>query len=347
MSSKTPGQRATSRTAPPVIQILRYDDGGAEERALSPSELAAFEAPPKSAGVIWINVEGLEPSAVERIGKAFGLHPLLFEDILNVEQRPKLESYDAYFYIALKMASLKPGASRVTIEHVSLVLGEGFVLTFQEGLEGDVFEPVRDKIRNGATRIRSQGADFLAYALVNAVVDHYFDVLERLGDELEELERDIGPAPKARTIYSLHRLRRELIYLRRSVWPLREIVTGLLREENALIRASTTTYLRDVYDHSIQVIDTVETYRDLLSGMVDVYLSRVSNRLNETMKVLTIIATIFMPLSFIAGVYGMNFERLPELRWRFGYAWALGLMALTAGAMLAYFRRKNFIGKGG
>ena len=256
-------------------------------------------------------------------GSATDFHPLVLEDILNTDQRPKMEEYGDYLYIVLKMLHDKGKGNQIEAEQVSLVLGPNFVFSFQES-GGDVFDQIRERLRTGKGRLRKMGADYLAYTLVDAIVDYYFVILEKLGERIELLEEELVAHPRTETLKEIHTLKREMIFLRKAVWPLREVISGLQRGESPLVQKTTGIYLRDVYDHTIQVIDTIETFRDMLSGVLDIYLSSVSNRLNPVMKVLTIIATVFMPLTFLAGVYGMNFKYMPELEWRWGYPVALG-----------------------
>jgi magnesium transporter len=293
---------------------------------------------------VWINVDGLhEVEVLGTLGERFGLHPLVIEDILNTAQRPKLEDHGEYLFVVVK--SLYHGAGPdgdPEIEQISLVLGPTYVLSFQER-EGDEFEPVRDRIRTEKGRVRQAGADYLAYTLVDLIVDQYFAVLERFGDQIESLEEELILAPTPETAHAIHHLKREMALLRKSTWPLREVIGALERSESPLIRESTKPYLRDVYDHTIQVIDTVETFRDILSGMLDIYLSSVSNRMNEIMKVLTIISTLFIPLTFIAGVYGMNFEHMPELSWPWAYPAVWLVMLVIAALMVVYFYRKKWL----
>ncbi|MBI5640616.1 MAG: magnesium/cobalt transporter CorA, partial [Nitrospirae bacterium] len=256
---------------------------------------------------------------------------------------PKMEDYSDYLYIVLKMLYYDDKVKRIITEQISLICGPNFVISFQEGLEGDVFSAVRDRIRNNKGRIRKMGADYLVYSLLDAVVDNYFMILEKLGEDIEDLEEKLITKPTSETLHEIHYLKREMIFLRKAVWPLREVISGLERGESALIHESTRVYLRDVYDHTIQVIDTIETFRDMVSGMLDIYLSSISNRLNAVMKVLTIIATIFMPLTFIAGVYGMNFRHMPELDWQYGYP-LIWLVMITIGiSMLIFFRKKDWL----
>ncbi len=293
--------------------------------------------------VSWINIDGLhEVDIIEKLGKNFDLHPLILEDIVHTHQRPKMEEFEPYIYIVLNMLIYDEKTHDTQTEQVSLILGDNYVISLQER-EGDIFDPVRERIRKGKGRIRKLKADYLAYCLVDAIVDHYFIILEKNGEKIEELEEKVVASPSPETLQEIHRLKREMIFLRRSVWPLRELVNALERGESRLVQKSTRIYLRDVYDHTIQVIDTVETYRDMLSGMHDTYLSSVSNRMNEVMKVLTMIATIFIPITFIAGIYGMNFEFMPELKWRFAYFGVWGLILLITICMVLYFKRKKWL----
>jgi magnesium transporter len=293
------------------ITIMDYDETNLEEKeAKTIEESYPFKDKPT---VTWINIDGLhEVEIIEKLGSHFGLHPLLLEDILNTDQRPKMEDYGDYIFVVLKM--LYPGENKdeIEAEQVSLILGSNFVISLQES-EGDVFNPIRDRIRKNKGRIRKAGADYLAYALLDAIVDNYFLILENVGEKIEDTEQQLAANPSPETLQYIRELKSEMIFLRKSIWPLRELISGLERGESTLIHESTGAYLRDVYDHTIQVIDTVESYRDMISGMVDIYLSSISNKMNEVMKVLTIFASIFIPLTFVAGVYGMNFEFMPEL----------------------------------
>ncbi len=328
------------------LTVIDYDETSFETRELEKiEECIPFREKPT---VTWINVEGLhDVTAEQELGKCFGLHPLIVEDILNTDQRTKTDIFDDYIFIVLKMLTYDVEAMALNVEQLSLIFGKNYVLTFQEA-GGDVFDPVRDRIRHNKGRIRKSGADYLAYALLDAVIDNYFKVLENIGEEIEYIEEELVTNPVPETLQSIHTIKREMIFLRKSVWPLREILSGLQREETPLIKETTNIYLRDLYDHTIQVIDTVESYRDMISGMLDVYLSSISNKMNEIMKVLTIFAVIFIPLTFIAGIYGMNFNtekspfNMPELNWYLGYPLALGLMAGIGIVMLFYFRKKNW-----
>jgi magnesium transporter len=294
-------------------------------------------------GVLWINVDGIHDlELLESFGKHFGIHQLVLEDICNTGQRPKMEDHGEYLYIVLKMADYDETWKKVDMEQVSLILMPGCVITFQEK-PGDVFDPVRDRLRTAKGKIRSKGADYLAYALLDAVVDRYFLLLEKLGEDVEELDEQILTDPGEEAVSNLHTLKREMIFLRKAAWPMREIVASLERGGSDLVTPDTALFLRDLYDHSVQVMDSIETFRDVLSGLLDIYLSSTGNRMNEIMKVLTIISTIFIPLTFIAGIYGMNFEYMPELKvpWAYPAVWVV--MIAIAGGMLAFFRKKKWI----
>lgn len=323
------------------ITVIDYDEQRVQEKHVPSIEecLPLLVAPT----VTWVNIDGLhDVSVIEKLGIAFDLHPLLLEDILSTAQRPKFEDYEKSIFLVLKMLRFGDDHQVVETEQVSLIVGPNFVLSFQERV-GDVFDSVRDRIRSGKGRIRKLGADYLAYSLLDAIVDSYFLVLEKLGERIEDLEEELVSDPSQKTLRHIHTLKREMITLRRSIWPLRELVGGLQRSELPLVAESTRVYLRDVYDHTVQIIDTIESFRDMVSGMLDIYLSSVSNRMNAVMKVLTIIATLFIPLTFIAGVYGMNFEHMPELKWRYSYAVVWAVMIGVASIMLAYFRRKKWL----
>jgi len=337
----TPVFVGEKKTEEARISIMDYDETQFQERkAEKTEECFPFKKTPT---VTWINIDGVhQVDIVEKVGKLFELHPLIIEDIVNTGQRPKMEDLGHYLFIVLKMLYYDEKENEVKIEQVSLILGENFVISFQER-EGDIFDPIRDRIRSAKGRIRKMGADYLAYALLDTVVDNYFIILEKLGEMIEVLEERLVSDAQAETLQEIHKLKREMIFLRRSVWPLRELISGLERGESALIHKATRIYLRDVYDHTIQVIDTVETFRDMLSGMHDTYLSSVSNRMNEVMKVLTIIATIFIPLTFIAGVYGMNFKFMPELEWQWAYFVVWIVIVVVAISMVIFFKRKKWL----
>jgi magnesium transporter len=331
------GDRKTEKTR---VTIIDYDNSNFQEKVVdNVEECFSFKETPT---VTWINVDGIhDTEIIQKLGACFNLHPLLMEDILNTEQRPKLEDFESHIFFVLKMLS-QDDKNRIKHEQFSMILGEKFVISFQE-LPSDIFDPIRDRIRSGKGRIRKMGPDYLAYALIDSIVDSYFPMLEKLGDKIESIEEELISEPVPETLQTIHNLKRDLIFLRKSVWPLREVVNGLQREESELVKKDTHVYLRDVYDHTIQVIDTIEAHRDMVSGMLDIYLSSLSNEMNEVMKVLTIIATIFIPMTFVAGIYGMNFEHMPELRWRYGY-FAVWLVILSVmGSMLIFFRKKRWI----
>ena len=323
------------------IRYLDYDLQQLTEAELPDIDACAtFKDSPT---VSWINVDGLHDiDLVQRLGERFKWHPLMLEDIVAVGQRPKVEEYDGYVFMVLPMLSWDAARRQVVDEQLSLVLGERYVFTFQERY-GDVFEGVRDRLRGGRGRIRSRGCDYLAYALTDAVVDHYFQVLEGIGDVAELLETEVLDAPTQSTMHQLHSLKRELISVRRAVWPLREMLATLVRSGDDIFTEETLLFMRDVHDHAVQVAETVEALRDVVSGGIDLYLSNVGYRTNEVMKVLTIMASIFIPLTFLAGLYGMNFEYMPELHVRWAYPALLMLMAILGVGMVLYFRRKGWL----
>jgi magnesium transporter len=354
-------KRAAPGTAPGVlvadplaaattIAAITYRPDAPERAPDEVTDVAAAALPGLAAqrGVLWVDLVGLaDHPAIEVVARQFGLHPLAVEDITNTHQRPKVEVYDESLFIVLRM--LTPGGP-MEGEQVSMVVGHDYVLTFQEHA-GDCFEPVRERLRRGKGRLRALGADYLAYALIDAIVDGYFPALEVLGEELETLEDEVVLEPQVRHVERLHHVKRDLLVLRRAIWPLRELLNALLRDETEQISAATRPYLRDAYDHSVQLMDIVETYREIVSGLLEVYLSSQSAKLNQAMKVLTIIATIFMPMSFVTSLYGMNFDtrhpwNMPELGWPLGYPMALGLMASIAVVMLWWFRRQGWLGDG-
>jgi magnesium transporter len=324
------------------VTLIDYDEQTFEERPVqSVDECIVYKAKPTAT---WINVDGVHNTTLlEKIGECFGLHRLVIEDLMNVVQRPKVEDYGEYLFVVLKMLTYDEKEGRIVPEQVSLIIGENFLLTFQEGVKGDVFPLIRDRLRSGKGKSRKMGVDYLAYALLDALVDGYFVILEKLGERIDLLEEELVARPGRAIVEQLYQLKRELLFLHKAVWPLREVVSSLVRRESPLIRETTAPYLRDVYDHVVQAIDSVEIYRDMLSTMLDLYLSSVSNRMNEIMKVLTIIATIFMPLTFLAGVYGMNFKYMPELDWKYGYFIIWTIMIAIGIGMGFYFKRKKWL----
>lgn len=332
------GEKKTEKTK---ITLIKYDETSYQEKEVqSIEECFSLE---DARTTKWINIDGIHHvETIEKIGNHYSLHPLTMEDILNTDQRPKMDDYEDYIFVVLKMFFYIEEHHELMAEQVSLIFRPGLVISFQEK-EGDVFEPIRERMRNKKSKIIRHGSDYLAYALIDAIVDHYFVILERVGERIEYLQEQLIVEPNNQTLHDVHQLKREMIFLRKSAWPLREIVNKMEREESSLIQESTVIYLRDVYDHIMQVIDTLETFREMVSGMIDLYLTSISNRMNEVMKVLTIIATIFIPLTFIAGVYGMNFHYMPELDWHWAYYAVLIFMAVIGAAMIVYFRRKKWI----
>jgi magnesium transporter len=297
----------------------------------------------QGAAVAWLNVDGLDPGALAALGRHWGLHPLALEDAMNVPQRPKVERYDKHFFMVLRTLRLGPPPFLpIEEEQVSVFFGAGWVITVQEREGGDCFEPVREAIRQGRGRVREAGADYLAYLLLDSVIDAYFPVVESLDDRMHALEDEALDHAGSATLRNLQRLRQDLLTLRRAVWPVREEIGVLQRDDSPLVSAETRVFLRDAYDHAMQALEIVEALRETSTTVMEVYLSIQNQRLNEVMKVLTVIATLFIPLTFIASIYGMNFQFMPELHWRYGYAYALGLMGLTASGMILYFKRRGW-----
>ncbi len=332
------GEKRTEKTK---ITLIKYDETSFQEKEIGTAEECFSLEDART--IKWINVDGIhEIDIISKIGNHYNLHPLTLEDILNTDQRPKIDDYEDYIFIVLKMFYYLEEVNELAVEQISLIFRPGIVISFQER-EGDVFNPIRERMRNTKSKITKNGSDYLAYALIDAIVDHYFVILERLGEKIEFLQEQLVSEPSEKTLRNIHQLKREMIFLRRSAWPLREIINKMEREDSPLIQESTTIYIRDVYDHVMQVIDTIETYREMVSGMIDIYLTSMSNKLNEVMKVLTIIATIFIPLTFICGIYGMNFQYMPELKWHWGYFAVLALMASIVIIMLIYFKKNKWI----
>jgi magnesium transporter len=343
--SEAPGTLVSDPNAPrPVVHVMGYGPEELHEEEVR--DLATLAAMRGKWPVLWVNVDGVRNAeTIARLGEIFGLHRLALEDVTSVHQRPKAESYGECLFVVARMIF---SDGRLGTEQISMFLARDFLLTFQER-PGDCFDPVRDRIRKGQGRIREMGHDYLAYSLLDSLVDSYFPVLEDYGERLEDLEKEVITVSDEKTITLILGTKRDLLTLRRTLWPMRDLFNSLLRDTTAHFAAETQIYLRDCYDHTFQVIDMLETFRESASGLLDVYLSSVSNRMNSVMKVLTIIATIFMPLSFIAGVYGMNFSpqkspwNMPELNWYWGYPFALTLMLLVLAGMLYFFRRKRWI----
>lgn len=323
------------------ITVINYDKDHIDTFVVQAvEECFAYK---ETSTVTWINVDGLhDTDVIEQLGKHYGLHSLVIEDILNTQQRAKFEIVDNYLVMVLKMHSTDEVQDTMDIEQVSVILGQDFVLTFQEK-EGDVFEPVRQRLANDKGQIRKTGADYLAYSLIDAVVDGYFSVVEHLGDQIEFVEDELLSGKQTDILQKIHLLKREVIMFRRSVWPFRNMIGDLERRQTPLIQPSTAIYLRDIYDHILQVGDTIEIFRDTLTSLLDVHLSSASNKMNEIMKFLTIIGTIFIPLTFIAGIYGMNFHYMPELTWRWGYFAILLVMVGIGIGLVFYFKRKRWL----
>ncbi len=322
------------------ISIISYDEEAFVEKKISLEQLPEILKNKKK--VLWIDIDGLhEVELLEKVGAMFGIHKLTLEDILNVNQRPKMEVFDDYIFAVLKMITCPTPESEIMDEQISFVLKDNILITFQEK-KGDVFQFVRERIIEYKGNIRKRAGDYLLYALLDAVIDNYFLVLENVGERIDVLEARAMNEPDSDTLNSLYLQRREMAELRRTVYPLREVIGGFDKYAENKISAETKPFMRDLYENTIQVIETLEVFRDMSSGVLDLYMNSLSNKMNNVMKVLTMIATIFIPLSFVAGVYGMNFEYMPELEWRNGYFYVLGFMATAAVAMLGYFRWKKW-----
>jgi len=328
------------RTEKVRISVIDYDEANmVEKEVTNVNVLRGFLEKPT---ITWINIDGVHDlEVIENIGHIFGLHPLIMEDIANTTQRPKVEDLEDYLFVVFKMLDFDEKAGEINSEQISLILGPNYLISFQE-IQTPLFDPIRERIRAGKGRIRKAGPDYVAYTLLDSVVDNYFVLLEKLGEKLEFLEEELVRAPNPDTLQTIHKLKTYMIFMRKSVWPLREVINRLIDGESPLIKSPTMPYLRDIYDHTIHVIDTMETSRDIISGMLDIYLSSISYRLNEIMKVLTIIATVFIPLTFLAGWYGMNFKSMPEFEWRYGYAMVIAVAICMVIAMLVYFKRKRW-----
>ena len=327
-----------------TLSVFEYDEMQFKEEVLK--SVDQCEQYKKAEGVTWLNLDGLrDVSLLRRIGEIFSIHPLILEDILNTEQRPKIEDLDNYLFAVLKMYD--SNSKNSYLEQVSIIVSANLVITFQER-SGDVFEQIRTRIRSDRGGIRKAGADYLAYALIDAVIDNYFLMLDKYNKRTEEVEEKISDNPDKKALEELHSIKKELISIRRSIWPVREMISSLERRETPLIAETTYLYLRDLYDNVIQIIDMIENMRDVVSGLVDLFLSSASYKMNEVMKVLTIIATIFIPLTFIVGIYGMNFSseasplNMPELNWRYGYLLVLGVMLVIVVGMVILFKRKKW-----
>lgn len=333
--------------APSKLVLIDYNESNATRiQVANPEDCARYL---DTESVSWVDVQGLgSEDILKRLGKVFDLHPLVLEDVVNVPQRPKVEDYDDQLVIIAQMVMLKDKGDGFWIEQVSFVLGKHYLLTVQEEPQRDCFGPVRDRIRNNKGSVRKSGPDYLAYTLLDAVIDGFFPVLEDYGERIEALENEVMLNPTRHTLEKIYQVRRELLALRRSIWPQRDAINTLIRAGSNLMSPDVSIYLRDCYDHAVQVMDMVETYRELASGLMDVYLSSVSNKMNEIMKFLTVMSSIFIPLTFIAGIYGMNFNteksplNMPELNWYWGYPLCLAVMAAIAAALCLFFWRRGW-----
>ncbi len=325
----------------PRVTMLDYDEHRVVEKELvRVDDCIPFK---DAQTVTWINVDSVtEPGLLENFGRVMGFHALMLEDILNTDQRPKFEDYGNYIYIVVKMLDYDVKKGEIETEQLSLILGPNYMISLQERA-GDFFDPLRERIRKSLGRIRRLGADYLAYAILDIIVDHYFVVLEKLGEKIEQLEEIVITDPRENTARAVHAIKREMIFVRKSVWPLREVVTSLQRSESALIRESNAAYFRDLQDHIMQVTDGVDTFRDLLNGMLDSYYSTITTRTNSVVKVLTLFSAIFMPLMFITGIFGMNFRNFPELEWHYGFQGSLILMVVVTVIMVAIFKWKKWL----
>ena len=327
----------------PVVSLIEYSTDGIEERTLALDAIKDYKPP--LGRKLWLNVHGLhDPQLIADIGRVFQLHALVLEDILNTDQRPKVDNYDDYLYIVARSFYYDQSSKALSSEQVSLVLGNNFVLSFQERPTG-AFLPVRERLRSGRAHIREIGADYLAYTLLDVIVDRYFIVMEQMGEDCETLEDELLRAPSTPLLNKIHHLKRESTELRRSVWPLREVVNTLARNDGNFFAASTLLYLRDVYDHLVHFIESLESIRDLLGGLLDIYLSSLSNRVNMELRALTVIAMLFMPATLIAGIFGMNFDYMPWLANEHGFWWVIGLMAMVATSMGLMFWRRQWLGR--
>jgi magnesium transporter len=295
--------------------------------------------------VLWINVLGInDPTTIQSIGSLFGLHPLLLEDIMSIDQRAKLDDYKDYIYIVIHLLNYSPDKDKIESTQISLVLGQNFLISFVEAdIKNHLFHAIYERLRGEHSRFREKGADYLCYSIIDLIVDHYFIILETMDEKLEKIEDELLGTPKANTSFKIQKVKRQITLLRKAVWPIREVISKLRRIDSPLLQESTKLYIQDAYDHTIQIIDTIESFRDIASGMLDIYLSNISFRMNEIMKLLTIVSTIFVPLTFIASIYGMNFEHIPELKMKYGYPLILLVMLCIAIGMLVYFRRKKWI----
>lgn len=336
-------QGSSMRNEKVKITLIGYDqESWVEEEFFDVEDLLKYK---RITGIRWIHITGIHAvPIIEKIGIKYNIHPLIMEDIINPNQRPKLEEGKEYVYVVLKMIHYLEQSQKIDFEQFSMVVGNDYIISFQE-TDNQIFQQIKDRITKVNGKIRTKGADYLAYALIDCVVDHYYLTLEYLGEKIESLEEQLMSYPGANVLQEIHSLKNEMLFIRKAIWPLREIINSLSRGDSALFSQDTLVYIRDVYDHIIQIMDTIEMYRDMVTGMFDIYISSVSYKLNEVMKVLTIIATLFIPLTFIVGLYGMNFKYMPELEWEWGYPAVLVLMLFISSSMIVYFRKKKWIGQ--
>lgn len=331
------------KTAHAEFSLLRYDAAQVEEQGAK--LLSGLDLHRGENETLWLNLYGLQdPALMAELGRVFKLHPLVLEDILNTDQRPKLDSYGDYLFLVARFFSYDKATMTIGSEQVSIILGRDFVLTFQERKTGS-FDPVRERLRTDKGIVRKSGADYLAYSLLDIVVDRYFLVLEQVGDDCESLEEALLSKPTAAMLQRIHKLKRETMELRRAIWPLREVVNGMIRNDGNFFQPATIPYLRDVYDHTVHLIESLESVRDLLAGMLDIYLSSISNRVNMEVRALTVVAMLFMPASLIAGIFGMNFKVMPMLQDPDGFWLAMGIMVGIAIVMGAIFWRRQWLGR--
>jgi magnesium transporter len=325
----------------PKINFIQY-----REKYFDSKEFTLFDLIPSTRNtenITWLNLIGLQDvDLIEKIGKSYNVHPLVLESIANTEHHPKIEFFDDYLFLEMKILEFNDHQSQLSSEQVAFIMGKGYVLTFLES-ENKIFDNITDRIKFGGTRINRMGADFLCYSLIDSVIDSYFAILDMVEEQVEDLEEVLITKPTTDTLQKIHKLKRSMIFIRKAIWPLREVIRKLEMADTALVADSTDLYIRDLYDHTIQIIETLETILETISMMFDIYLSSMSNKMNEVMKVLTIIATIFIPLTFLVGVYGMNFDYLPELRWQWSYPILWVIMISVSVWMLSIFRKKKWL----
>lgn len=331
------GEKKTEKVK---INLINYNEINFEEKEIKKiDDCQEYKSKP----LTWINVEGVhDVTIIEKLGKDFEIHPLVLEDILNTDQRPKKEDFINNIFIVLKMLSLNKN-NEIISEQVSMVVAPGYLITFQEGIEGDVFNPIRERIRNNKGAIRKLSVDYLAYSLLDAIIDKYFLIIERIGEKIELIESEIIKKSFQKHLHEIHKTKQEVIFLRKSIWPLREVISSLERDDSLVFKETTRLYFRDLFDHTIHIVDNLESLREMLSAITEIYLSNLSNKLNETIRVLTIISTLFIPPTFVVGIYGMNFKYQPELEWKWGYPAVMIFIILVSLSMFFYFKKKRWI----